>query len=721
MPQPTHNSKLKPGHKPLQRRHVAILCVIFILLCGWTATPKAIKLEQFTGLEWLFQWRGTRNPPEDIHIVSINSKAAQALQLPLPSRWPRTVYAQLIHKLTLAQANIIVLDIAFRDRRTKEEDKALSDAIAAAGNVILFKYLKRQQMEAVNGTVDIEQEILPPPELMQNALATGSFTLPQDSAKIYHTSLYTQLALGHEATQPLLAYMALQYFQSLASSHDLQKNPNFKQSFSSDLTSLIRRYFDFFSLGDTENGDPPDFPPPLNDAASSTLRNALKNTGNVYINFYGPSNTFQTSTVDQVIEGSPQQLSEMFANKTVYIGYSEDSQTEQRDSYVTVYSKKSGVNLSGVEISATVLANLIDNSTIQPPRMTWWLLIVSGAALLAAVSAIYLKFEFAAALQVVMLGFYSVIALALFTELAVWLPLLQPLLAFILIDLTVFFIQYNQSKAAERQITQLLAQYVPLEAARQLSRTLQGIEFNQRAVSGVCLMTDIKGFTRLYEQLDAQMLHGLMNRYYSVLITEVKQRGGVVANIVGDSLLALWIGKNIHQDLCVKACLTAQAIALKVHSNPEYEQLPTCIALHSGQFSLGNLGAAGHFEYSPVGDIINTTARIEKFNRKLHTICLASNQVVSHLSEKQKNELDILPLGTFDLHNKVNTVQLASFDFSSAYTNEQREDVNKRFAAALTQFQLGEMKVAKHLFASILHHYQDHGPSLYYLSLCKDK
>ena len=118
--------------------------------------PFVLELEENAGLDWLFTTRGSRTPPADVVIVSIDRHSSDILGLPEePENWPRAVHARLVERLVTAGAAVIVFDIFFREPRTPEGDAALAAAIDAAGNVILFEYIKKgiSRMPGENGQV----------------------------------------------------------------------------------------------------------------------------------------------------------------------------------------------------------------------------------------------------------------------------------------------------------------------------------------------------------------------------------------------------------------------------------------------------------------------------------------------------------------------------------------------------------------------------------------
>lgn len=570
----------------------------------------------------------------------MHSEAGAQLSLPAQTnRWPRTVYANAVTRLHDAGARLIVLDIAFREARTELEDQQFQEALTQAGNVLLFTYMKRYQVPTGVGVADIEQKISPIARFRKPALGYGPFVLPRHPERVAQTDLLIQQPDGPAASQPLLAYLALQPPTAVERWRQHYSSSNYPSPhyLGKQLASLAASHNVRHTLrGDGESLTPQQIPMPLR------------------FNFYGPSGTLTTYGLHQVMQASPESLREWFDGKVVFLGFAEQRQTEQKDVYRTVFSDSKGMDLSGMEISATALANLLTNDYLRPAPP--WLLSVLTAA------AFVLGFLLAASLwRMLLLGLisaaYAALAYGLFVAHYWWLPMALPLLAAAAGVAACFVDRYYQVKRRAEAITGTLQNYLPEQAARQLSYNIATLEHQHQVVSGICLMTDVGGYTSLAEKLAPCELHQLMNRYYAELIDEVKSHGGFVANLVGDSLTALWIGAEIDADMCQKALSCARAIDQRINHQPSFQtDLPTYMALHGGQFSLGNLGAIGHFEYSPVGDIINTTARVEHFNRTLKTSILCTDVIAGPI--QAKNSFELKYLGSFKFRNKNNNTCL---------------------------------------------------------------
>ena len=88
--------------------------------------------------------------------------------------------------------------------------------------------------------------------------------------------------------------------------------------------------------------------------------------------------------------------------------------------------------------------------------------------------------------------------------------------------------------------------------------------------------------------------------------------------------------------------------------------MPTRVGLHAGPIALGHVGGSGHLAYHVVGDIVNTTARIERLNKHLGTRILASNEVASDL-----DALLLRPLGSFKLVGVSSPVSIVASELRS--------------------------------------------------------
>ena len=149
-------------------------------------------------------WRYT--PDNDVVIVAIDAKSLDAVgRFP----WPRSVYAQMIDRLTADGVRGIGMDVTMSTPESDHphNDQLLADAMHRNGKVVMPVFA---EAVALGGAL---QEALPVPPIAQNVAALGQVDVAKDSDEIVRGA-YLKAGLG-SAYWPSLA-LALQQLDHTA-------------------------------------------------------------------------------------------------------------------------------------------------------------------------------------------------------------------------------------------------------------------------------------------------------------------------------------------------------------------------------------------------------------------------------------------------------------------------------------------------------------------------
>jgi len=236
-------------------------------------------------------------------------------------------------------------------------------------------------------------------------------------------------------------------------------------------------------------------------------------------------------------------------------------------------------------------------------------------------------------------------------------------------------------------------------------------------VSGVCLNTDAEKYTTLSENMDPEELSHFLNRYYKTIFQPVKQYGGLVSDVIGDSMMAIWVASKSAIDIRKQAILAALGI---VRAMSQFNQsstmlsLPTRIGLHFGRMSLGKIGAIDHYEYRPVGDIVNTASRLEGLNKYLGTKILVSQEACEQIDGILTREL-----GKFLLSGKSKPLSVYELICGKEESSEEKSHLCQIFAEALRAFRRQSWDTAIKMFHEAMEIDGEDGPSIFYLKLCE--
>jgi adenylate cyclase len=441
-----------------------------------------------------------------------------------------------------------------------------------------------------------------------------------------------------------------------------------------------------------------------------------------YLNLYGPPGSVRTVSyhrlVDAVDAGADQKIAALLENASVFVGQTESNWIETHDSFHTAFSGKSGRDISGVEVAATAFANLLEDKAVYPlkPMAAVPLLLVWG--FLTAMIGLHFSTVMSVLVLGVVCGGYGYLAFFQFASQGAWYPLVVPFLVQAPGALIAGLTWKHRRVSIDREnIREAFGYYLPDEVVDRLSTDLKSLRLGGRVFYGICLFTDASNYTTLSERLDPGSLTRLMNDYYEVIFKPIKSHGGLVLQVVGDSVMALWSAPEPRPALKRIACRAALEISAAVDGfNREAgdQAMPTRIGIHAGEMLLGNIGAMDHYEYRPVGDIVNTASRVEGLNKFLGTSLLVTRDVMD-----AQNDVHSRPVGNFVLKGKSRHVAVHELLPSRVLQTDRHLAVLRHFADGLERFADRQWDAALACFERALSIDGDDGPSLFYRQCCR--
>lgn len=210
--------------------------------------------------------------------------------------------------------------------------------------------------------------------------------------------------------------------------------------------------------------------------------------------------------------------------------------------------------------------------------------------------------------------------------------------------------------------------YVPRSLFVKLMRLGGGKAAEPRAAELTILFTDIVGFTALSEHLSAEETAGLLNEHFAILVEAVEGEGGTVDKFLGDGMLAFWGAPDVRSDHAEAAVKTARRIAASLRAANQTAEaagrprIRMRIGIHSGPVVVGNVGALDRWNYTVVGDTVNTAERLQSLGKDLNedldvTILTSANTVAGLRWERH-----LRPVGEYSLRGRSGMMQVYWLD-----------------------------------------------------------
>jgi class 3 adenylate cyclase len=172
-----------------------------------------------------------------------------------------------------------------------------------------------------------------------------------------------------------------------------------------------------------------------------------------------------------------------------------------------------------------------------------------------------------------------------------------------------------EKKRLRDQQKELVRRFATSEVAQDLQES--GFSLGGRRIHGSVMFSDIRGFTALVESRPPEETIELLNTYYTLMFDAITGQGGVVNQMVGDGLMAIFGAPLPLADPAGSAVAAAREMIELVEGFSEQQaaagkpQIRIGIGIASGEMVAGYTGTNERATYTCVGDTVNLAARLE--------------------------------------------------------------------------------------------------------------
>jgi class 3 adenylate cyclase len=172
---------------------------------------------------------------------------------------------------------------------------------------------------------------------------------------------------------------------------------------------------------------------------------------------------------------------------------------------------------------------------------------------------------------------------------------------------------------AERRslIERALSGYVSPQRLQSLISGDEKLELAGRREELTTLLLDIRGFSLLTKEMDVEAVFPFVQEFFSTIDPIVFKYGGVIDKKLGDGMLAFFgdahgISAEEAAKAAVSAALEIQKRLLEISEGLlGTQKIAARIGVNTGIMMIGNSGSEKHFNYTVLGEPVNTTARLE--------------------------------------------------------------------------------------------------------------
>ncbi|EMS81626.1 adenylate/guanylate cyclase domain-containing protein [Desulfotignum phosphitoxidans] len=168
-----------------------------------------------------------------------------------------------------------------------------------------------------------------------------------------------------------------------------------------------------------------------------------------------------------------------------------------------------------------------------------------------------------------------------------------------------------------RFIKDTFGRYLSKKVVEEILSSPKGRQIGGTRKTVTVLMADLRGFTSLSESRDPEQMVQLLNRYLKQMSAIILAYDGIIDEIIGDAILAVFGAPESHEDDPQRAVACAIEMQNRlIRLNKElmddgYPALEMGIGINTGSVIVGNIGSDLRMKYGIVGGAVNRAARIE--------------------------------------------------------------------------------------------------------------
>jgi adenylate cyclase len=346
-------------------------------------------------------------------------------------------------------------------------------------------------------------------------------------------------------------------------------------------------------------------------------------------------------------------------DKIVLIGADLSLTDRHRSPFAAAFEGHVGM-IPGVTFHAHAIAQLMDGRSAPE---VGWPVVLGLLAGCAAIGVLLGKIQTGVALRV---GATLVVVLvvwvggfALFRYGNALVPLVTPSLAVGLALWMTDVYTGRQEREKKKFIQQAFSKYLSPQLLEEIVEDPAKLSLEARRREMSFIFTDVAGFTTISEKMDARRLAGMLNEYFNGMCGIIFKHGGTVDKFIGDAVFAIFGAprpQKDHQRRAVACALELDAfsqsfLAEQIAKDRRFGL--TRIGVHSGWANVGNFGSDERFEYTALGDAVNTASRLEGLNKYFGTrICISGSTV------RRCRQQSFRPLGSIVLKGKTEPIDV---------------------------------------------------------------
>ena len=231
-----------------------------------------------------------------------------------------------------------------------------------------------------------------------------------------------------------------------------------------------------------------------------------------------------------------------------------------------------------------------------------------------------------------------------------------------IIGTVAFYLRFREQFKLRLQIKKQFEHYLDPRQVKQLQKNPDLLKLGGEKKTATFLFTDVRGFTALSESVTPEEVTYIMNKALTAQQAAVQKHGGMVDKYIGDAMMAIFnapLDLDNHEDSAIDCARDIWQNMSDLNVELQAEGLPAIaigIGINTGEAVIGNMGSSSRFDYTAIGDAVNTAARLESATKEVGTDLLIGENT------KQKSNYKLQLLKPIKVKGKTDALKIYTYE-----------------------------------------------------------
>ncbi len=306
---------------------------------------------------------------------------------------------------------------------------------------------------------------------------------------------------------------------------------------------------------------------------------------------------------------------------------------------------------------------------------------------------------------VIAFPFYLMVAQMAFNN-GVVINLFYGFLAILLAAFSAWISKFLMADRSAKQITEAFSHYVSADLVKEVAKNPDALKLGGQKRMVTVFFSDVVNSTGISEGVEITDWVLQINEYFTAMEKVIKQAGGTLDKYEGDAIMGFFNAPIEQENHIIRAYITALTMRqslMQLHQNWKAKNWPCFdirIGINSGEAIVGNFGSADRFDYTVMGDTVNTASRLESSANKAYKTKMAVAGFENQISNEDLAKVVLRELDFVILPGKAKPLKLYQLVCLTSQITPQISAILKNYQEGLKAYRLRNWADANKWFAA---------------------